>query len=159
MFCPYVDSILYPHGQSKPFIVLFGFHWNLLPTPTLLNCSLSFLWGIQGVILETNATATAGGIPYFFLIHFLQLKHTSSRAFICYSILNRKDMHSQMLLGVEMRWTAVDPDLRRHDRQHVSLESTLLTRLIRFHTFSKVIAFFSPPLLPSVFPILTLITN
>lgn len=115
--------------------------------------------GIQGVILETNAPATAGGIPYFFLMHFLQLKHTSSRAFICYSILNRKDMHSQMLLGVEMRWTAVDPDLRRHDRQHVSLESTLLTRLIRFHTFSKVIAFFSPPLLPSVFPILTLITN
>lgn len=73
------------YSQSKPFIVLFGFHWNLLPTTTLLKfvairhsfAARTTFPAIQGVIMEANAPATARGI-FHFLRTLSTAKHTGS---------------------------------------------------------------------------------
>lgn len=79
-------------------------------------------------------------------------KHKIQGVFIVVQINSTYTRQHHILQWIGMKWTEVEPCLGHNDRSPVSWESTLLIRLIKFHTFNKVISFSTPPSFPFVFP-------
>lgn len=146
------------YSQSKALIALVGFHLYSLPTPIIYILQ-------QNIFLPSHDfpepfevalnSCSPVSLFYAYIVHSKTVEHDISIILLRYT--EHAFLHNRILLWSARKWTSFDPNAMTDSPSPE--KRTLLSQLIRFHTFSKVITFSPSSPNPSVFTTLTLITD